>query len=113
MVERLRIYLKMIKLVENNTKALILLCKKYKVARLDLFGSAATGEFDPARSDIDFLVEFDNTANPNRFDNFFELLEELKELFDRHVDLVEPEGLRNPYFIETINKTRAKIYAAS
>ncbi len=103
----------MIKLIENNTGKLAKLYKKYKVARLDLFGSAATGDFDLSRSDIDFLVEFDSSANPNRFDNFFDLLEELKKMFDRPIDLVEPEGLKNPYFIEMVNKTKTKIYATT
>ena len=35
------------------------LCRRFGVARLELFGSAASGAFDPQRSDLDFLVEFD------------------------------------------------------
>ena len=34
------------------------LCRRFHVRRLEVFGSAARGDFDPARSDIDFLVEF-------------------------------------------------------
>ena len=36
-------------------------CRRFHVRRLDLFGSAARGDFDPQRSDVDFLVEFDRT----------------------------------------------------
>jgi predicted nucleotidyltransferase len=90
-----------------------LLCKKYSVVSLDVFGSATTDDFNELTSDLDFLVEFDSSVKANRFDTFFALLEDLKKLFARPVDLVEPGGLRNPYFIESINQTRRRIYAAS
>ena len=100
-------------IIEKNRDTLIGLCRKYHVYELDVFGSAATDEFNEQGSDIDLLVEFDSTVSANRFDNFFALLEELKKLFGRPVDLVEPGGLRNPYFIDSVKKTRRKIYAAS
>lgn len=100
-------------IVEQKKLSLAKLCEKYHVAALDVFGSAASNDFDEQQSDIDFLVEFDDTVKTNRFDTFFSLLEELKELFGRQIDLVEPGGLRNPYFIESVNRTRRRIYAAS
>ena len=100
-------------IIEQNKDSLIELCRKYHVAVLEVFGSAATDDFNEKTSDIDFLVEFDSSVGQNRFDNFFALLEELQRLFKRPVDLVEPGGLRNPYFIEAVNQTRRKIYAAS
>lgn len=100
-------------ILEQKKEMLAALCRKYHVAELDVFGSAATGDFNEETSDIDLLVEFDSTVKANRFDTFFALLDELKKLFGRSVDLVEPGGLRNPYFIESVNNTRRKIYAAS
>ena len=100
-------------IIEQNKDGLIGLCRKYHVTVLDVFGSAAGEDFDEQTSDIDFLVEFDSSVRQNRFDNFFALLEELHKLFKRPVDLVEPGGLRNPYFIESVNQTRRRIYAAS
>ena len=100
-------------ILEHNRVSLIRLCKKYHVAAMDIFGSAATDNFNELHSDIDLLVEFDSTVKANRFDNYFNLLEDLKKLFGRPVDLVEPGGLRNPYFIESVNQTRRRIYAAS
>lgn len=100
-------------IIDNEREELIKLCKKYRVAELDLFGSAATGDFDEKKSDIDFLVEFEKTVTQDRFDNFFNFLEELKKLFNRPIDLVEMGGLRNPYFIEMVNQTKRRIYAAS
>lgn len=86
------------------------LCRRFGVRRLDVFGSAATGFFDPARSDVDFLVEFD--ADPARlFDRYFGLKESLEELYARPVDLVTAGSLRNPYFIAAVNETRRPVYA--
>jgi uncharacterized protein len=98
--------------IEKNRQSLIQLCRQYHVAKLEVFGSAARGDFNES-SDIDFLVEFDEEANSRRFDNFFELLRSLEQLFNRRVDLVEPGGLKNPYLIQRINQTKKEIYAAA
>ncbi len=102
----------MVKAIEQKKEALIALCRQYHVRELDVFGSAATGDFDEQTSDIDLLVTFEDSVKDNRFDNFFALLEALQDLFDRPVDLVEPGALKNPYFIQTVNQTRKQIYAA-
>ncbi|OGA46131.1 MAG: DNA polymerase III subunit beta [Betaproteobacteria bacterium RIFCSPLOWO2_12_FULL_62_58] len=101
----------MTKLIEQHRNEVIDLCRRYGVRRLELFGSAATGAFEPERSDLDFLVEFD--ANPSKlFDRYFGLKESLEALYGRRVDLVTVGSLRNPYFIESINETRQLVYAA-
>jgi hypothetical protein len=87
------------------------LCRRHGVRRLELFGSATTDAFDPQRSDLDFLVEFD--ANPaDLFKRYFGLKESLEALYGRDVDLVMIGALHNPYFIESVNKTRQLVYAA-
>lgn len=100
-------------MIDQQKDELIELCRKYHVAALDVFGSAATEQFDEQSSDIDLLVEFDSSVKANRFDNFFALHDELQRLLKRPVDLVEPGGLRNPYFIDSVQKTRRRLYAAS
>ena len=102
----------MVSLIKKYQNELTQLCRKYHVRRLDVFGSAATGEFESS-SDIDFLVEFDNKVNQRRFDNYFDLHRALEQLFARPVDLVEPGGLRNPYFIRQVNQTRKQVYVSS
>jgi hypothetical protein len=99
-------------LIEKKLDAVIQLCRMHHVAKLEVFGSAARGDFNES-SDIDFLVEFDKEADPRRFDNFFELLRAFEQLFNRRVDLVEPGGLRNPYLIQRINQSRKEIYVAA
>jgi len=102
----------MVSIIDEHHKELFDLCRKHYVKRLDVFGSVTTDDFSRS-SDIDFLVEFDSAVNKRRFDNFFELQRALEQLFGRSIDLVEPGGLNNPYFIRHIEQTRRNIYASS
>jgi predicted nucleotidyltransferase len=103
----------MISLVEENSEALKVLCVQYRVRRLELFGSAVNEKkFDAEKSDIDFLVEFQPLKQGEYADNYFGLLESIENLFKRHVDLVMPRAIKNPYFLEAINKSRRVLYAA-
>ncbi len=103
----------MIELLEQKSSELIALCQKYGVRRLEVFGSAAChDEFDPERSDLDFLVDFEPTDAKGPADQYFGLWEDLKELFGRDVDLVTVRSMRNPYFIKAVNETRQLLYAS-
>lgn len=101
------------RLIEDRREELNLLCSKYKVQSLELFGSAVTRKkFDAQNSDIDFLVEFLPLPAGSYFDTYFGLLEELQELFRRPVDLVMTRAIKNPYFLKSINRSRTVLYAA-
>jgi len=99
------------KMIEDKQAQLHELCHRFHVSRLEVFGSASVGRLRED-SDLDFLVEFDDSVGASRFDTFFDLLESLKQLFNRPVDLVEPGGLRNPYFLRRVNETRRPLYVA-
>ncbi len=102
----------MVDLIENNRDALIALCKRHHVKRLDVFGSAATGEgFDPQRSDVDLLVEFEAAGIDDPW-TYFRLREALVQLLGREVDLIEPGGIRNRYYRQGIDATRRSLHAA-
>jgi uncharacterized protein len=89
------------------------LCRRFHVRRLELFGSAVRGDFDPARSDLDFLVEFDRTCpDALSLGAYFGLKESLEGLFHRPVDLVEPSAIRNPYLKESIERSREPVFEA-
>jgi len=98
--------------VEKQQPALHALCRKYGVQRLGLFGSAARGGFDPARSDIDFVVEFADFSVENAADRYLGLLVDLEDLFGRKIDLVSYPAIRNPYFKQIVDQTRVSLYAA-
>jgi uncharacterized protein len=102
----------MIRLIEDNRVALTELCVRYRVRRLELFGSATGVRFDPKRSDLDFLVEFADIPIGEEADHYFGLLNALEALFQRSVDLVMLSAVRNPYFLEEIRPSRAVLYAA-
>ena len=103
----------MIAIVEQNLETLKELCRRFRVHRLELIGSALTREkFDSKESDVDFLVEFQPLKQGEYADTYFGLLESLESLFNRHVDLVMVRAVKNPYFLESINKSRKVLYAA-
>lgn len=77
-----------------------------------MFGSAARADdFNPASSDVDFLVEFAPDAHAG-LGEFFGARAELEKLLGRGVDLVEPGAVRNPYVLASINRHRESVYAA-
>ncbi len=98
--------------IDDHRAALGELCRRYRVRRLFLFGSAVREDFDPARSDVDLLVEFGPLPPGGYADAYFGLREALEELFGRDVDLVALSAVRNPYVKADIERTRALLYAA-
>jgi predicted nucleotidyltransferase len=97
-------------IVEANLPALRALCRRFGVRRLDLFGSAANGRFDPARSDLDFLVEFEKPSSGGFYGDYFKLLEALETLFQRKVDLLKETSLVNPYLRRQIESEKRRIF---
>ncbi len=102
----------MYELAEELRTRIAELCRRYHVHRLDLFGSAAGQEFDPARSDVDVLVEFEPIRQGRYADAWFGLHDGLEELFGRPVDMVSADAVRNPYFRAELERTRRPLYAA-
>ena len=86
------------------------LCEQYGVAHLELFGSATGPDFNPESSDFDFLVEMDKHAPGSRARRWIELAQALEKLLGRRVDLVNPQYIRNPYFLRAVNQSRTLVY---
>jgi len=103
----------MISLIKDNYEALRRLCVDYRVKRLDVFGSALTEhDFDPEKSDLDFLVDFLPLKQGQYAETYFGLLEGIERLFGRHVDLVMTGAIKNPYFLQSVNNNHQVLYAA-
>jgi predicted nucleotidyltransferase len=84
------------------------LCKELGVERLDIFGSATREDF-ASTSDIDVIARFDR--RPGRmFGRYFDLKERLEEIFNRSVDVILEDSIRNPYFREALEQTRVNVY---
>ncbi len=86
-------------------------CRRWKIREFSLFGSVLREDFGP-ESDVDVLVSFDPDSEWDLF-HLAEMRDELMALFGRDVDLVEKEGLRNPFRRRTILDTREVIYHAA
>ncbi len=102
----------MISLVADRSDEIAELCRRHQVQRLDLFGSAATGDFDPESSDLDFLVTFLPEANATYVGAYHRLYTDLRNLFDRPVDLVIETTFRDLHFRETVEQSRTPIYGS-
>lgn len=101
----------MTNLIDRKREDLAALCLRTGARRLDVFGSAVRGDFDPAVSDIDMLVEFDEVPPAAYAEAFFVLKEGLERLLGRPVDLITNSSLDNPYFRKRIAAERQTVYA--
>lgn len=99
----------MIDIIRNNRNEIEAFCKEFGVSRLSVFGSAARGDFDPASSDLDFLVEF-ATYGEGVTGKYFGLVRSLESCFGRKVDLVFGPTVKNPILQEEIDRTLELIY---
>ena len=88
------------------------LCRQYHVRRLDVFGSAADGRFDPAGSDIDLLVTLEPMQPVAYSKAHMGLHEALIQLFGRDVDLVTERSIINPYFRRQVETQRVPLFAS-
>ncbi|MDP3588933.1 MAG: nucleotidyltransferase family protein, partial [Methylobacter sp.] len=105
--------LKMHPFIHQHQSAIAELCRRYRVQRLEVFGSAARGtDFAPESSDADFLVEFSPSADSPTLKAFFGLQADLSQILGRTVDLAESSALRNPYVQASVNRSREVVYAA-
>lgn len=85
------------------------LCETHKVQELNAFGSVITEHFNDS-SDIDFLIRFRNVGVLEYFDNYMDLKESFEQLFNRPVDLVEDQAIRNPIFRKIIDRDKFLVY---
>lgn len=98
--------------IASHEEELLRLCREFRVRQLEVFGSAARADFDPGKSDFDFLVEFAPLSAPEYAAAFLGLKESLERLLGRPVDLVVASAVRNPYFRESIERDKVLLYAA-
>jgi predicted nucleotidyltransferase len=104
----------MIDLIRIHRDQIAEICRRCHVQRLEVFGSAATGDFDPARSDVDFIAEFEgNDVRPGLLSRYLSLAEQLEGALGHRIDLLTPACIRNRYFRETVDASRELVYEGS
>ena len=94
-------------IIIDHQREIDALCRKYHVRRLELFGSAATGEWDPARSDLDFLVSF---KRERPWEDQSALEQAFEELFPCDIDLIREREFENPYFHRSVEASRTHLW---
>lgn len=97
------------KLIEDNIQKIIILCKKYKVHKLFVFGSILTNRFNEG-SDVDLIVKFKKEEVNDYFDNYFDFKYALEDLLGRKIDLLEEQTIKNPYLKKNVDATKTLIY---
>jgi len=85
-------------------------CEGHGIQRLAVFGSVLRDDFGP-ESDIDVLVRLDRRRKPDLYD-LVQIRDDLQALWGRPVDVIEEDGLRNPYRRRHIEQTRRILYDA-
>jgi predicted nucleotidyltransferase len=96
--------------LEEHINSVKKICKDLRVKRLDLVGSAARDDFQPGRSDIDVLVEFEGLEK--LFDRYFELKTRLEQQLGSQVDVIQEGAVKNPYVRRSLNRNRVRIYGS-
>lgn len=86
------------------------LCRAFGVERLEVFGSAADGRFDPARSDFDFIATFSPEVQDSIAHHYLGFAEALEQLLGRRVDLLTNQPIRNPYLRKAVEASRRDLY---
>lgn len=97
------------KLIDDNRERIYELCDSHKVEELYLFGSVLKDNFLDS-SDVDILVQFSNQELDEYFDNYMDFKEKLELLFNRPVDLVENQSIRNPIFRNVVDREKQLFY---
>ena len=92
-----------------NMYRIIALCKKYKVAKLWVFGSILTDRFNDD-SDVDFSVIFNYKSIPDLFVTFFDFIDELETLLGRKLAQIDETAIKNSYFRRKLDSTKQLIY---
>lgn len=86
------------------------LCRAHRVDKIYAFGSSITDHFDPVSSDIDIVVKIDIDDPVDRGEALISLWDKLEALFERQVDLLTEDSIRNPYLKSNIDRTKKLIY---
>jgi predicted nucleotidyltransferase len=85
-------------------------CRRFGVRRLEVFGSATRGDFDPETSDVDFIVSFSDKTPGTYADRYLDFAAAIEQLLGRKIDLLTERCIRNPYFRREVEAARQIVY---
>lgn len=96
--------------IQQREQEFLELCQKHSVNMLYAFGSSITDHFNEETSDIDLLVEIDESDPIERGEKLMSLWDNLENFFDRKVDLLTNASLKNPVLKKNIERTKVLLY---
>ena len=97
-------------LINKKLPDFINLCQSHKVKYIYAFGSSVTDKFDYKKSDIDLIVEINDTDPIDKGEKLISLWDKLENFFQRKVDLLTDKPIKNPYLRNSIESTKILIY---
>jgi predicted nucleotidyltransferase len=96
-------------LISQHQATLRELCTRYKVKSLYAFGSVLSNNFNQ-NSDIDLIIHFKDMPVKEYADNYFDFKYSLQNIFNRPVDLLEEQAIKNPFFKNVVNQNKQQVY---
>lgn len=99
-------------LAPSQREAITAACQRHQVHRMHIFGSALRDDFEPGRSDLDLLVEFQPIEPGALVKAYFGLERQLSTITGQRVDLVMDDAIHNPYIRRDIEASKRLIYEA-
>lgn len=97
-------------LITRHRRSIARLCKQFGVRRLSAFGSLLRNDFDPAKSDIDLVVDFERVRGLSPARQYFDFKSELERVLDRPVDLIELQAMPESRLKRIIQRTQIPVY---
>lgn len=96
--------------IEIDREKIAEFCRARGIRRLSLFGSVLREDFDPQRSDVDVLAEFEPGALEGVGFRYFGYAGQLSEIFGRKVDFC---SRLNRYIEDAVRREAVPIYERS
>ncbi len=102
-----------VELINKDKNTFYKLCEEHNVKSLFAFGSAVTDKFDFENSDIDLLVEIEESDPIEKGEKIMSFWDKMEEFFKRKVDLLSNPTIRNPFLRQSVNNSKVLIYGTS
>lgn len=99
----------MIDLVSQHLNEIRAACELHGVDSLWVFVSAVRDDWDPQRSDIDFVASF-GESDQSHFRQHMGLIVSLEQVLGVEVQVVDARAIRRPDFRNEVTLTRELLY---